>query len=642
MNPAALSEFHLLRPWWLLALLLLPALLQALGRYRAGHSVWAGAVDPQLLDFLLLGRGGMADPWPARLLSLAWFLAVLALSGPAWQRLPEPVYESIAPRVLILDLSASMLATDTAPSRIARARHKLLDTLKRSREGQVGLVVYAGDAHVIAPLTPDANTVAALVPGLDPSVMPKPGARADRAVAKALGLLKNAGYARGELLLLTDGVAADQLPALKKALSGGHHRLSVLGIGTPEGAPVPLPQGRGFLKDKQGSIVLPKLERDALERLARLGGGQYAELSPDDRDLDRVLASAAPTELKAPDQRRITTDRWADRGPWLLLPLLPLGLLAFRRGWLGSLVPFALVCCLSARPAEALEWRDLWQGQDQQAAETFSQGRHAEAAGQFHDPLWQGSAWYRAGEYDKAAQAFARDGSAEADYNRGNALAQQGRFDEAILAYDRALSKVPDLADAKANRELVQALKQQAQKQQSSSQASSSQDSKQSEGQDGQNDGAEQEANTSDRQAPGSSAAQAGASASQAQEGLTNEPQAEPTETDQPSQNTQAQANSDAKSSQNTDETPPKDVATNDRAQAEHAAQAAPRPEESADASAAGRPGEAAGESEETRALEQWLRKIPDDPGGLLREKLRRESLRQAPQNEEQPEETPW
>ena len=190
---AWLATFHFLRPWWLLALAALPLLWLVLARGGAEAGAWRGVVDAHLLEHLLADSNEDArTQMPRWLAALAWTIACVALAGPAWEQLPQWLFQNRAARVFALELSASMAAQDVKPSRYERARYKLADLLKRSGDMQTALIAYAGDAFVVAPLTDDANTVANLVDALDPSVLPAPGNDAARAIELGVKLIKQA------------------------------------------------------------------------------------------------------------------------------------------------------------------------------------------------------------------------------------------------------------------------------------------------------------------------------------------------------------------------------------------------------------------------------------------------------------------
>ena len=467
-------DFHFLRPLWFLMLLPLVWLLWSLARQSGTHSAWRGVVDPHLLPHLLVAEGGRVRRTPLILLALGWIIGVVALAGPVWQRLPEPVFEAEAQRVIALDISRTMNATDVPPSRLARARFEVLDLLRRAAEGQTALLAYGAEPYVVSPLTNDANTIAAQVPSLKTDLLPVEGPRRTAlALEKAAQLLRQAGSHKGQVILVTDGLdhpaAADE--AARKLRAEGY-RVSVLGVGTAKGAPVPMGDG-GFLKDASGAILMPRLEPGVLDALAAAGGGRLVMATLDDSDIDTLIPEPGVLQGAKVKRQDLQADQWREEGPWLLLALLPLAALAFRRGWLGPLV---LVVLLMPPPARAFDWQDLWLRPDEQAARALAAGKPAVAATQFQRPDWRAAAQYQAGDYGAALKALAGTKGAQADYNRGNALARLGKLENAVKAYDQALAVDPKNADARFNRDLVQKLlEQQKRQQQKSGQGRSSQ-----------------------------------------------------------------------------------------------------------------------------------------------------------------------
>jgi len=284
-----IEQFHFLRPWWLLALILLAAVTWLLirGRYDSGN--WRTVIDPRLLPHVLSGASKQTRGAIRWVLAAVAGLAIIALAGPTWEKQQQAVFDRQVSLVVALDLSRSMDATDIKPTRLARARHKIADILNLRKEGQTALVVYAADAFAVTPLTHDADTILALLPDLESALMPAQGSRADRALERALELFDNSGVRRGDVLLVSDGFSDLEVAGLE-ALLDRHpgQRLSVLAIGTPEGGPVPLRNG-GFLKDSAGAIVIADMNVDNLRRAARLGSGAYTSISADDSDIDTLL-----------------------------------------------------------------------------------------------------------------------------------------------------------------------------------------------------------------------------------------------------------------------------------------------------------------------------------------------------------------
>ena len=650
----ALSEFHWLRPEWLWALLPLAVIAWRLLHQTGRASAWEKQCDPHLLAELLIRRAPH-HRLPLVLLMIGWTLAVVALAGPVWQKLPQPVYRTQAAHVIVLDLSPSMDATDLRPSRIARARFKVLDLLARYREGQTALVVFAGEPFVVSPLTDDTKTIAALVPTLSPELMPAPGDHAHTALRMADELLRQAGIQNhGEIVLVTDGYddPAATLEVVSDLRAHGR-RISVLGVGTTEGAPVPLADG-GFLKDATGAIVVPRLNPATLSELAHQGGGRFVSLSADDKDIDALSSDtmAQTREVRPDSSSRQSMDRWREEGPWLVLIMLPLAALAFRRGWLVVLLLNVLTV---PNPAAASGWQDWWVRPDQQGMQALQAGEGKQAAELFQDPAWKGSARYRAGNYEKALESFSQLDGADALYNRGNALAHLGRLQEAVAAYDEALKQNPTNADARHNKALVEKLLEQQQQQQQSEKNSKDQHSQSGD------QGQQSPKNPSTDQSKQSSADpknnqesqkknQQGDPQEHSENGKSADQNASTNQAaDQPSgQNQQEQQEKPSDSTTSTPEQPkaedhhPESSTANsgqpkpDHDQAQHPAETNPTasqpPQDSDRQTAAAGSKEPPPQSESQQAMNQWLQRIPDDPGGLLRRKFWVEHLRRQQQ----------
>lgn len=620
----ALAHFHLLRPWALWGLIPAVLFLWLLWRSKNSASQWQKHIDPALLPYLLDGHNLRSNQRLLTGLGIIWLLAIIALSGPVWEQRPSPVQRQVDALVLVLDLSPSMVVDDVAPSRMVHARLKLAEILQRRQEGETGLIVYGGDAHVVTPLTSDTDTIVALLPSLGPGIMPLPGSNTEAAIAQATDMLIQAGMGQGRILLVTDGVDPRAEKDIIQTLKNTPYTLSILGIGTADGAPIP--SGRGdFIRDGNNQVVISRLDSRYLQTLARQFNGRYHSSHFDGRDLEYLL----PDINELTREHRTTEqniDQWYDRGPWLVLLLLPLLLYSFRRGVLMIwLLPAALV--LSPQ-ADALQLQDLWLTPDQQGARALAADDAATAAERFHDPAWKGTAAYQAGDYLAAEQHFSELDTASAHYNRGNALAQQGKLDEAILAYEEALQLDSQLNDAAANRELLEQLREQQQQQEGEN------------GQDGEQNQSGEEQGDSD-----SSSDDGQSQEDSSQTGDSNSEERDPTQGDDgadkqdaasdnpppsaPGEEPPAGTDSDEGQSDNepaSDESSAKPDADEPESESPQESQA----DDAADESDTGDDNQAqsaalteAQEREQEQALEQWLRQVPDDPAGLLRNKFR-------------------
>ena len=607
-----MSEFHFLRPFWLLALIPLSGLSWHLTRLGREGGDWRRVCDPALLPYILVhDSGGKPARRASWLFTLGGVLAILALAGPVWERLPVPAFRSEAALVIALDLSHIMDAADIKPSRLERARFKIADLLKQRKDGVTALLVYSGDAFTVTPLTDDSGTINSQLSALTSDLMPAQGSRADLALELAGRLLKQAGLTRGDVLLITDGGSLGKAFDAAKELKAQGYRVYVLGVGSEEGAPVPLPEG-GFLQDSKGNIVISKLATPALRELANDGGGIYKKLTTDNSDLTTLLpffGHQSQSGQQGAAENGITVEQWEERGVWLLLPLLPIAALAFRRSYLAVLVLLVLPL---PRPAQALEWQDLWQTRDQQASHAFQVGDHAKAAESFDNPDWKAAAQYKAGQYENAAKTLQGQESADAKYNLGNSLAKQGQYPQAITAYDQALKLDPKHEDARYNKELVEkAMKDQQQQKQDKNQSGQGQDQNQQKKQEEKGDQQEGQNQQPDKD-------QKQPDQSKDKEGQKPQQQTGQQENRQNQENKDQGKEEEQQARQGGQQQPKNE-------QDEDAKQAHARQSDDKDQQEAGKKAMDSGDAhqkEDSQAIEQWLRRIPDDPGGLLRRKF--------------------
>lgn len=616
-----MADFHFLRPLWLLLLLALPALYLIRHRLRQADSGWGRLIPRALLRPLIRqggdrhGQGRFYSPLAA--LSGAVLVMAIALAGPSWRQAPTPLKQPEDSLVIVLDLSLSMLATDMEPDRLTLAKRKIRDILAERRGGLTSLLVYSGDAHVVTPLTGDFRTIEAMLGVLDPGIMPAQGNRADLAMKKALELLEQGAPGQGRILLITDDVPERYHSAINNELAASDWPLSTLVVGTREGGPIPLAK-RGFIRDN-GNIVITRANPDALSRLASDNGGRSQELTLGDADIKALALEPGASEDWSTSEDKQTINRWQDDGYWLLWLALPLLLLGWRRGAFAVLALGLVPLVMTPRPAMALDWGAWWQRDDQRGPELIEKDP-ARAAEQLKHPVWQAAAHYRNGDYEAAARGFERMPGAVGHYNRGNALARAGQLEQALKAYDQALEQAPDHEDARFNRRLVQdLLNQQQQQQQDSQNGSDEQDSGESDSGSDQGEQSDNNQDSGEQSGDPSGSQQDSPDSGQNQQNgqQQGQPQDDP---GNPPQNAGEQAGDDEVPGN-----PP-----GDRSDAQ--AQSTPGNGTQAPAEISEQPLD--------QGQEQWLRRIPDNPGGLLQRKF----LQQFQQRQTQPDEgdTSW
>ena len=562
------ETLHFVRPWWFVALLPLFALLWLLTRRRFLDQSWEMVCDAHLLSFMLLGR--MLDVSRRGFLyltGLAGVLAITALAGPAWERLPQPVLRDESALVVVLDLSLSMDAVDVQPSRLVSARFKVSDLLARGDHGQTGLVIYAHDAFTVVPITNDIAALELYLQALDTALMPRQGSRADLGLLEAGSLLQKINAPTGDVLLVTDYVDARAVEQARQ-LNAKSYRVSVLGIGTESGGPVSLSSGE-FLSHK-GEVVMPRLTETRLSVLARTGGGTYVRFDPfSSRDIE-TLSGWLDANAVAVEERKeseASTDVWREQGPWLILLLLPIAALGFRR---GLLVMTACAILIQPHWAYAAGWTDLWLRPDQQAVRALERGNPEQAAELFENKQWKAAAQHRDGDFSAAAETLDTLDDAASRYNKGNALVGAGRLQEAVAAYQQALKMDPEMEDALHNMGLVrEALEQMQMRQQSGENGEQGEDQQMQAQQDGEQ---------------------------------PDQRQGDETQQDRSGEQRDELADKDAGEEQNPASQQEQDGEEGGADDAESSLETM---------------------TEKDQAIEQWLRGVPDNPGRLLKRKLR-------------------
>jgi len=618
------SQFHFLRPYLLWLFIPAIALIYYLKQNKDTHSNWEKIISPHLFQFLVRGEQTEKKQSHIFLISLLISLLIISISGPSFREKPIPVLQPEYSRVLVLDLSLSMNAEDIKPSRLERAKFKLLDILKQIEEGSVALVVYAGDAFIISPLTTDSNTVANMVPSLSTGLMPVLGSRPDLGIKKAIELLKNANHSKGEIIWLTDGVTEKSVEPIIDSLKQTDYQLSILGVGSEQGAPIPLPNKQGFLKDNQGNIIIPKYETQHLQQIVEKVQAGYIKLTANQDDLS-FLKRHRKWQLEQQNSdfnQQAKISQWIDDGYWLIWVILALFLFQLIRHSNGHLLSFLLTVfslstLLYPQPSNAFSWDDLWLTKDQQARKAYEKGDYEKSAELFTDKDWQAISTYKQGDFETAAEKFDPEESITSHYNHATSLAKSKKLQEALESYNSLLEKQPDHQDALQNKKIVEELiKQQNDDQQKDNQQDNNQQNQDNENSD-QNkqnqDSSQQQDQSSDQQ--------------------ESKDQSESEQTESEKESSEKENSQEESAEQNNQSDEEKTEQEQKQAKAQ---QADEKETEKTQEQMAKLSEEERKQSEQDQALEQWLNKIPDDPGGLLRQKMIREYQRRKGQQTEE------
>lgn len=300
-----ISDFHFLRPWWLLALVPATLLVWLLHRRHDPNRPWRGLIAPHLLPHLLSGEAERKRLGPLALIATVWLLATLAVAGPTWRHEPAPFADDTAALAIVVKVTPSMTTEDVQPSRLARSVEKIHDLLALRRGAKTALIAYAGTAHVVMPATTDEGIINTFAVALDPKIMPTDGDVAAEALKLADHALADAGG--GSILWLADAVAPEQASALVTWRANSRTPIRLL---PPLLAGSELDQLRIAVDSARPSIV---------------------QLTPNDDDIQQLARATKFSTTAAAG----ASDRWQESGYWLT-PLIALASLPFfRRGWMA-------------------------------------------------------------------------------------------------------------------------------------------------------------------------------------------------------------------------------------------------------------------------------------------------------------------
>lgn len=480
-----LTQFHFIRPYWLL--LIIPFAWQLVAHLGNRVAVkHRKLVLPKHLEKAL--RIGDAS-WRKRLPLLFWgfgfCIAIIIAAGPTWQRQASPFGEDNAPLVILLDVSESMLQTDVQPSRLGRAKQKISDLLAIRDGGNTALIVYSGSAHIAMPLTKDNAVFLPVLEAITPKIMPRKGKFAEYGLAEIDKLFVQGHIAdqSATVLWITDGIGNDSEKAFIDYFNRPKER-SELGS-----------QREGNYANEQPLqlIVLGsgnnkrhadiKFQGDELNSLANHLGGSYQQISVDNSDVETINRLIERNVIINSD----SAEPWQEMSYPLVFILVAVFLLWFRKGWtvqwcfVGMLILTAPVQNVAASDAvytvETAEmgtpmvgqqklqqiklavsqfWFDAWLTPDQQGQRYLKKGAYSQAAQKFTQPYSKASAFYMAEDFKSAYIYFIRVDSAEALFGAANALAQQREYIAARQVYQQVVEKYPAFKPAQTNLSKIQ------------------------------------------------------------------------------------------------------------------------------------------------------------------------------------------
>lgn len=602
------QDFHFLRPWWLLGLIIPAAVYVFTYKNSQIQSAWQKVCDKNLLDYLLIKNNGTKGYKASVSAALITLFLVMALAGPTWLKKENPALSVENPVMILLNMSGEMWNKDVSPSRIERAKYVIKDLTKSLKNTESGLIVYSKEPFMITPLTEDTSLIDNIMSALQLDIMPQDGDRLDRAIELAVSRMQKTGLPHGNLIVITSNVGERFDAALTGASQASDAGFDV------------------------NIVNISKTTNDKLQMVADKGNGLYLNYQQSLAPLIQKINDITAKEIK---QSKNMQTVWEDMGWYLLwLPAL-LFLFSFRRG------AFVIIwgCFFNIYTAEA-SW---FLNDNQEALHDFEKQNYAEAAEKFTDTQWKGAAAYKNGDYEAAYENFLQKTDATALYNQGNALAKGGKIAEAIKKYEEALQKQPDFADAKFNLEYLKKQQQQKNQQnQQQKQEKNKQKQKQQNEQQNTNENTAQQKqplqkqqNQDEKQSQKEQAANANNSKQQQN---NQKQQSSSRQQEQQKQQAQSSENNSLENQSEADNKPNKLDKRNSKAakseqeqtetaeQKKTAAVSNEDGQEKQQAEAVGVKDEKTAERQEKiRARLQKFRQVPEDKGGLLRAMIQKE-----------------
>lgn len=602
------QDFHFLRPWWLLGLIIPAAVYVFTYKNSQIQSAWQKVCDKNLLDYLLIKNNGTKGYKASVSAALITLFLVMALAGPTWLKKENPALSVENPVMILLNMSGEMWNKDVSPSRIERAKYVIKDLTKSLKNTESGLIVYSKEPFMITPLTEDTSLIDNIMSALQLDIMPQDGDRLDRAIELAVSRMQKTGLPHGNLIVITSNVGERFDAALTGASQASDAGFDV------------------------NIVNISKTTNDKLQMVADKGNGLYLNYQQSLEPLIQKINDITAKEIK---QSKNMQTVWEDMGWYLLwLPAL-LFLFSFRRG------AFVIIwgCFFNIYTAEA-SW---FLNDNQEALHDFEKQNYAEAAEKFTDTQWKGAAAYKNGDYEAAYENFLQKTDATALYNQGNALAKGGKIAEAIKKYEEALQKQPDFADAKFNLEYLKKQQQQKnqqnqqQKQEKNKQKQKQQNEQQNTNENTaqQNQPLQKQQNQDEKQSQKEQAANANNSKQQQN---NQKQQSSSRQQEQQKQQAQSSENNSLEKQSETDNKPNKLDKRNSKAakseqeqtetaeQKKTAAVSNEDGQEKQQAEAVGVKDEKTAERQEKiRARLQKFRQVPEDKGGLLRAMIQKE-----------------
>lgn len=458
--------FHFLRPQWLLLLIPYIGIIYLLFRKDQVQLQWQKIIAPHLLKHISVGHSDYRSINPTSLSGLLIVIIIIILAGPTWSRQVTPLSQDQSALVIMLDASESMNQSDIQPSRLERSKQKIQDLLKLRQGSHTALIVFAGSAHTVLPLSNDKDILINYLQAIKSSIIPVSGKFPERAFANVRAL-DTSPEVPLTLLWIGDGFSSQTRNDFKDYFSEHADQLLILGMGQSHTA-----------NNKENNASFIPLEETAMQAIAADNNGHYIYATYDAKDVNQINQYIERHFVDVDDD----FSPWQEPGYYLIFPLMALFLLWFRKGWTlywsfflamnllfvtqepaysaGNELTVETASETATLEASKIEfWKQQfigwWLTPNQQGYWLYSQGNYIEAAERFVDPLRKGLSYYQAEQFKLAAEYFSRIDTPQGLFYLANAQAHGQDYLKAIATYDRLLLIEPSATEQSLIKELL-------------------------------------------------------------------------------------------------------------------------------------------------------------------------------------------
>ena len=631
-------NFHFLRPWVLLFFVLPIGFYFKKAIVGKLLSSWENICDKNLLQFLLVDKGSQRKISIQKYLMTGIISAILAAAGPCWKKIEMPTFVVENPSIFVLSLAKDMQLTDISPSRLERSKFIISDITDAISDGQYGLMVYSQEPYIVTPLTDDVKIIKSLLPQIVQDIVPDYGDRLDRAIDLAIKRFQTAGYSSGNIIVFTADVGQRLDFAIKNIEKARQLNYDV-------------------------SIIDASFSgNEKLQMLAEKGNGIYMNIkNPSIRTIIDKLSQKNQDKLNLSQNLRST---YIDYGYYLIFITILCLFPVFRRGFLVLL--FLLIFSNSAHAG-------FFINNNQEGLLLFNQQQYDKAIEKFKDPIWRGITFYKQEKNEEALNEFLKSNDFISLYNQGVVLTKLCKYEEALKAFNDARSLDKNDVDTLYNIQLIEDIlqkskddpslldcdnkNQEQQNQQQNSQQNSENNNKNQQSNDKQQNNGSQNDNSDNTGQNQNNNEEQEQNKENGEKGQNSSEQSEKNNNNE-KQNTEQNSQSQNDNQQQTDRDAPSDKKANEKEDEKNNTQVDADNDTGKESISKNNQGDGSQGSEEQEedvesqimnakkgddndqydeealAIQRQYREIPEDVGGLLREFIKKEYMKDRYQDE--------